>query len=185
MTKSESPVNMKLVILTLLLGALVPNLLGCAQREAPAHDVTVQQGDLEDHGGTPTILRSFEQQLDDPSTSNDESNDQPVGYFGSQTLVVSNLESGNTYTLDVELNGLEVERIYFPKGGWVDVIGGCEIDEDLTGECLDENSRTWTFEGLSDGEKYAEDIEDGEQVQGELGNESLRAKDEESEDEPE
>jgi hypothetical protein len=171
--------------LTLLLGALVPNLFGCAQREAPVRNVTVQQGNLANHGGTPTIRRSFEQQLDDPSTSNDESNDQPVGYFGSKTLVVSNLESGNTYTLDVELNGLEVERIYFPKGGWVDFIGGCEIDEDLTGECLDENSLTWTFEGSSDGEKYVEDIKDEEQVQGDSEDESLLAKDDESEGEPE
>jgi hypothetical protein len=147
--------------------------------------VTVQQGNLANHGGTPTIRRSFEQQLDDPSTSNDESNDQPVGYFGSQTLVVSSLESGNTYTLDVELNGLEVERIYFPKGGWVDFLEGCELDEDFTGECLDENSRTWTFEGLSDGEKYVEDLEGEEQVQGDSEDESVLAKDEESEDEPE
>ena len=171
--------------MTLLLGALVPNLFGCAQREAPVRNVTVQQGNLANHGGMPTIRRSFEQQLDDPSTSNDESNDQPVGYFVSQTLVVSSLESGNTYTLDVELNSLEVERIYFPKGGWVDFPGGCELDEDFTGECLDENSRTWTFEESSDGEKYVEDIAGEEQVQGDLEDESPFSKDDESEGEPE
>jgi hypothetical protein len=185
MTKSEFPVSTKFIVLTLVLGALVPNLLGCAQREVPAGYVTVQQGNLADHGGTPTIRRSFEQQLDDPSTSNDESNDQPVGHFGSDALVVSSLESGNTYTLDVELDGLEVERIYFPKGGWVDFLGGCELDEDFTGECLDETSRTWTFEGLSEQEKYVEDIEGEEQVQGNSEDKSLLAKDEESEDGPE
>jgi len=84
--------------------------------------------------------------VDDPSTTNDESNDQPVGHFGSVTLIASQAESGHTYTLDVELEGLEAKRIYFPKGGWVD-LEGCELEDDYTGDCEDENGRRWTFEG--------------------------------------
>jgi len=131
----------------LLSCALVTFAVGCAPQEGRnARSVSTQQGDFAHHGGTATIRRSFERNVDDQLTSNDESNDQPLGYFGSRTLVVSSLESGNTYTLDVELDGLEVKRVYFPKGGWVDFLG-CELDMNFAGECVDESGRTWIFNG--------------------------------------
>jgi hypothetical protein len=102
--------------------------------------------DLQRQHPRATIREPFEPQPDDPSTTNDESNDQPVGHFGTLTLEVESYSSGNTYTLDVELDGLEVERIYFPKGGWVRFYG-CELDEDYTGECDDAQGRTWAFHG--------------------------------------
>lgn len=83
---------------------------------------------------------------DDPWTTNDETNDQPVGYFGTLTLTVLSLESGNTYTLDVELDGLEVSQVYFPRGGWIDFFG-CELAEGFEGTCIDEEGRTWVFLG--------------------------------------
>jgi hypothetical protein len=85
---------------------------------------------------------------DDPRTTNDESNDQPLGHFGTLTMAVSSLENGHPYTLDVELLGKTVERVYFPKGGWVDFYD-CELDSDLTGTCEDEKGRSWLFEGES------------------------------------
>jgi hypothetical protein len=46
------------------------------------------------------------------------------------------------------MSGTTLERLYFPKGGWVDLID-CELDDDLTGECDDENGRTWELNGES------------------------------------
>jgi len=80
---------------------------------------------------------------DDPETSNDESNDLPLGYFGSATLVVMSVDSGNTYTLDAEIDDDELTRLYFPKGGWVDFYD-CPVDEDSIGDtCYDEEGRAW------------------------------------------
>ncbi len=107
------------------------------------------RGDLAKRGGSPTVRRSYEPRVDDSTTTNDESNDQPVGHFGTVTVDITSEDSGNTYTLDAEIDGATVERVYFPKGGWVDFYD-CEVDEDLAGECEDEEGRWWTFEGESD-----------------------------------
>ena len=123
--------------------------IGCdsAPRE-PSRRNALQphQGNLSKRGGTATVREPYERQQDDPSTSNDESNDQPVGHFGTVTMIVFQEESGHTYTLDIEIEDSKVRRIYFPKGGWVD-LEGCELDDDLTGDCEDESGRHWTFEG--------------------------------------
>lgn len=124
--------------------------VGCSpapESSAGKAAVPARQGDLSNHGGTRTVRESFERRPDNPSTTNDESNDQPVGHFGTITMIVSQQESGHTYTLDVEFDDLESRRIYFPRGGWVD-LEGCELEGDLTGECVDENGRHWTFEGV-------------------------------------
>lgn len=113
---------------------------------AEDREVHPRRGDLSTLGGSPTVRRPYVPEQDNPSTTNDESNDQPLGHFGTMTMTVSSLESGNTYTLDVEIDGREVHRIYFPKGGWVDFLG-CELEMDLSGECVDESGRTWVFEG--------------------------------------
>lgn len=84
---------------------------------------------------------------DDPYTTNDESNDQPVGYYGTHTMCVYNYSSGNTYTLDVDVTeDAEVEQVYFPKGGWI-YFTGCELDENLEGDCSDDDGRDWEFQG--------------------------------------
>lgn len=83
---------------------------------------------------------------DDLSTTNDESNDQPTGYFGDKTLQVHSLSAGNTYTLDVEIDDNEVDRIYFPKGGHVSFTD-CELDDDFEASCTDTQGRQWDFEG--------------------------------------
>lgn len=111
-----------------------------------SNKVQPHQGDLSKRGGTATVRESFTRQEDDPTTTNDESNDQPVGYFGTITLRVHNPRNGNTYTLDADVNETSVDRIYFPKGGWIDFYR-CELDEDLQGECEDEQGRSWVFEG--------------------------------------
>lgn len=108
--------------------------------------VEVRQGDLSKRGGTATVRKPFVRQEDDASTSNDESNDQPVGHFGTITLKVFNPRSGRTYTLDAEISDRSVSRIYFPRGGWVD-FDQCELDENLEGECADEEGRDWVFKG--------------------------------------
>jgi hypothetical protein len=117
--------------------------------QVPASGRTVvspRQGDRAMRGGTATVRRPFVQPPDDPRTSNDESNDQPVGYLGTRTLSVCSRESGSCYILDAELDGSELSRVYFPKGGWVD-FEDCELDADFHGECEDEKGRPWSFEG--------------------------------------
>src|SRR5688572_1944979 len=104
---------------------------GLASCSPPGHR-EARRADLANEGGTPTIRKPVADTLDDPATSNDESNDQPLGHFGTLTLEVTSFESGNTYTLDADVDGATVERIYFPKGGWVDFIE-CELDESLLG----------------------------------------------------
>jgi hypothetical protein len=44
------------------------------------------------------------------------------------------------------VSGTELQRVYFPKGGWVD-FPGCDLDEDLTGSCEDEEGRSWEIDG--------------------------------------
>lgn len=61
------------------------------------------------------------------------------------TLSVCNVQSGNCYPLDADVSGSEVNRLYFPRGGWID-FPGCELEDDLTGECEDEQGRSWEFE---------------------------------------
>jgi hypothetical protein len=120
-------------------------------RDEPSPQVTsdtvsAEQGDLSDNGGSPTVRLPYAREQDDPATSNDESNDQPHGHFGTQTLSVCNLQSGNCYPLDADVNDTALERLYFPKGGWID-FAECELDSDLSGECLDEEGRGWQIDG--------------------------------------
>jgi hypothetical protein len=118
-----------------------------------------QAGDLSKSGGSASVRESFDPELDDPDTEDDESNDQPLGYFGTLTMAVGSVESGNSYTLDVDIDGTTVERVYFPKGGWIDFYD-CELDDDLIGDCQDEEGRSWIFEGessLSESKWVAED----------------------------
>jgi hypothetical protein len=110
----------------------------------------VQQGDMAHHSGTPTIRKPFAPQPDDPSTTNNEANDQPIGHFGSVTLNVHNVSSGNSYPLDADVDGTEVQRLYFPKGGWVD-FNSSELDSSGNGSGIDEQGRSWEFEGFADG----------------------------------
>ena len=49
------------------------------------------------------------------------------------------------YTLDGDISGDSVTRIYLRRGGWVD-LPDCQLD-DLDGECEDEEGRTWEFRG--------------------------------------
>jgi hypothetical protein len=74
-------------------------------------------------------------QEDDLTTTNDESNDQPLGHYGVITLCVTNYGSGNSYPLDAEMDGFNVDFI------------DCTLDEDMTGECDDEEDRGWIFDG--------------------------------------
>jgi len=108
--------------------------------------VPVQQGDLSTHGGSPTIRSPYGRPSDDPTTSNNESNDQPRGHFGTLTLSVCYLQSGNCYPLDGDIAGTTLHRLYFPKGGWIDFTS-CELDEDLNGQCTDEQGRPWQING--------------------------------------
>lgn len=84
--------------------------------------------------------------VDDPVTTNDERNDQPLGSMGT-TLCVMTTHNGRKYTLDVDVDDAgRVREIYFPKGGNVD-FDDCTIDADMTGACDDENGREWEFMG--------------------------------------
>lgn len=103
------------------------------------------KGDMSKSGGSPTYRQSYTPSyIDDPITSNDESNDQPVGFYGTETMTACNQSSGNCYDLDVDSNGENIERIYFPKGGWVDI----DSSECEDGYCYaeDENGTEWELE---------------------------------------
>ena len=119
------------------------------------------------------MRREYEPQPDDPYTTDDESNNQPVGYFGTKTLSMAG-ENGNTYTLDGEIENGELRRVYFPRGGWVD-FPGCELESDFTGACLDEEGRSWTIHGDSLG------YTSGEVEEEEDGASSYNERDEEDE----
>ena len=78
------------------------------------------------------------------SSTNDPSNDQPVGTYGDQTMTVSTPHNGAQYTLDVEFNGDNPSTIYFPKGGHVE-ISDCSRGGG-SWECTDEDGKAWTIE---------------------------------------
>ena len=103
------------------------------------------KGDMSDRGGSPTYRYSQTPTYkDDPYTTNDETNDQSVGFYGTDTMNACNQNSGNCYDLDVDSDGENIERIYFPKGGWVDV----DSSECEDGYCYveDENGTEWELE---------------------------------------
>ena len=108
-------------------------------------DDSYLKGDMSQSGGSPTYRYSDTPVLEDnPYTSNYESNDQLVGFYGTETMYACNQSSGNCYDLDVDSNGEEVERIYFPNGGWVDV----DYSDCDSGYCYvtDENGTDWELE---------------------------------------
>lgn len=145
-----------------LLGCIVVSLLtACAEvpqgnvgtasvSNTSAQTVGTREGNLAKRGGTGTVRKPYSPGPDNPATTNDERNDQPKGHFGTITLSVTNVSSGATYSLDADVteDGSEfhLERLYFPKGGWVDFIG-CDLDEDYLGFCQDENGRSWDING--------------------------------------
>jgi hypothetical protein len=96
-------------------------------------------------GGSPTIRVPYEPIPDNPNTTNNEANDQPLGHFGTTTVMVYYPSSGARYRADADVEDDLLLRLYFRKGGWVD-FEGCELD-DLEGECEDENGRLWVLEG--------------------------------------
>jgi hypothetical protein len=49
------------------------------------------------------------------------------------------------------MDGTTLHRLYFPKGGWID-FPDCHLESDLTGNCTDEEGRSWQIEGVVDGE---------------------------------
>lgn len=102
-------------------------------------------GNLSNSGGSPTFrYKNTPFLIDNPKTTNDESNDQLTGYYGSDTVYACNDSSGNCYDLDADFYDNEVERLYFPKGGWVD-IDSSNCDDDY---CYleDENGTEWEIE---------------------------------------
>jgi hypothetical protein len=121
-------------------------LTGCSKHQDES-ERPIQKGDPSHHGGTATVRKPYDHKPDDPATSNDESNDQPVGHLGRITLTVYNVSSGHEYTLDADVEDGAVQRLYFPKGGWVDFDSG-EIDSDGNGSGTDERGRSWEFRGL-------------------------------------
>lgn len=124
---------------------LIPLLFYALSPGPPSNHRTVE-GNLAKSGGSPTVRVFHLPEGDDPLTTNDELNDQPLGYYGSSTLLVYNHDAGNYYTLDADIVDGSLERLYFPKGGWIDFYS-CTLDEGLTGECTDEEGRDWEIEG--------------------------------------
>ena len=124
-------------------------LSGCAATSETSPEsgkvVRPHKGDPSKQGGSPTVRKEYEVPEDHPSTTDDESNDQPLGHMGTITLNVAG-PSGHDYTLDADVEDGRLERLYFPKGGWVD-FDDCELDENLSGECEDESGRTWIISG--------------------------------------
>lgn len=103
------------------------------------------KGDMSNTGGTPTYRYSDTPSYSDNYyTTDDESNNQAVGFYGTDTMYACNGSSGNCYDLDVDSDGENIERLYFEKGGWVDIdYSDCE-----DGFCYaeDENGNEWELE---------------------------------------
>ena len=68
----------------------------------------------------------------------------------SATVDYNNPETGysNTYTLEVEVEGCQVVKIYFPKGGWLDEdhITAADIDEDGNSSVDGDEGRTYEIQ---------------------------------------
>jgi hypothetical protein len=135
-------------------------LIACAKSQNKS-EKQIQKGDPAHQGGTATVRKPYTSKPDDPATSNDESNNQPVGHLGTVTLLVYNVSSGHEYTLDADVEGGEVQRLCFPKGGWVD-FNSSEIDSDGNGTGIDENGRHWEFSGLAAGSIDSDDEDSDE-----------------------
>jgi hypothetical protein len=104
----------------------------------------VESGDLSDTGGIPTSrYDDTPYSEDDPGTTNDESNDQELGFYGTETLEACTVHNGTCYSLDADIEDGMVQRVYFPAGGWVDFYDGEFDGEEGWGE--DENGREWEF----------------------------------------
>jgi hypothetical protein len=69
----------------------------------------------------------------------------PIGGQGTETVYACNESSGNCYDLDADVDNGEIETLYFPKGGNVDIYwdGDC-----YDGPCYatDENDNEWYIE---------------------------------------
>ncbi len=118
-----------------------------ASNEQDGTVVLPKQGDDLKSGGSPNIRKAFTKMPDVAVTTNDESNDQPLGHFGMRTIQCTYSSSGNSYPLDADIDGTEVKRVYFEKGGWVD-FDESEIDESGVGHGTDEQGKDWEFEGF-------------------------------------
>ena len=131
------------VILWVILG-VIALFIWIVNSNKPNSDA-YYKGDLSNVGGSPTYryegTPSF---YDNPYTTNDESNDQAVGFYGTDTMYACNQGSGNCYDLDVDSDGENIERIYFPKGGWVDINSSDCSDNYCYVE--DENGNEWELE---------------------------------------
>lgn len=117
-----------------IVGCCVILLTNCSKKEeAPsAFPATVTENE------------NIPQGYSEASSTNDPSNDQPVGSYGDQTMYVSTPHNGAQYTLDVEFDGENPSTIYFPKGGHVEL-------SDCSGgngswDCTDQEGQEWTVE---------------------------------------
>ncbi len=117
---------------------------------APGEIVQVSPGD----GTHPTVRKPFRRPVDDPATAEDESAYQPVGYFGTTTILVR-IPAGQNLPLDVDTVDGQVRRIYMPKGGWSEMRRS-SIDSRGFGSGTDARGRGWAFVGFADGHSEAE-----------------------------
>jgi hypothetical protein len=108
---------------------------------APWDNGVYKQGDLSNTGGSPTLR--YEEIPDTNYDSNPYDEDQPTGYYGTKTIEACSTHNGSCYTLDADISGDMVERIYFPRGGWVDFDDGEFMNG--SGWGIDENGREWEF----------------------------------------
>jgi hypothetical protein len=129
-------VGIKKIYILLLMSFLA---VGCSNEKNEIY----LQGNLDNSNGTPTLRSPHTPKEDDPHTTNDESNDQELGHYGTETLEACTTHNNTCYTLDAEITDGMVQRVYFQKGGWVDFIDGEFDGERGWGE--DELNREWEF----------------------------------------
>lgn len=67
-------------------------------------------------------------------------------FSGTTTIDVYNPRSGNSYSLEADVNDGQVERIYFPNGGWSDISSSDVSFGSGTG--TDTEGREWEFDGV-------------------------------------
>ena len=56
-------------------------------------------------------------QIDDPATTDDESNNQPLGLFGTEIVKACTTHNERCYTLDAQFDDKKLVKVYFVKGG--------------------------------------------------------------------
>ena len=86
----------------------------------------------------------YSNDYDDYSSYDEDYEEYPAGFSGSDNMEACNNETGNCYDLEIDSDGENIERINFPNGGWRDV----DYSDCDGGYCVveDEDGTEWELQ---------------------------------------